>query len=535
MAIEGSLQDVALPDICQLLSMGMKTGCLSLTDRSNFGYIYFAKGRVTHASVLNRPDRLGELLVRNGIISRADLSAAMQAQGHEKGQRLGELLVRRGALTQEQLQRFISLQIEEAVYHLFTWNQGSFHFDPDQAPDPGLFLVNINADALLMEGARRVDEWSLIEKKIPSMDLVFAVVKQPPADVELTKQEQKLLPLIDGHRTVEEIVLECGMVEFEAAKALFGLIQPGFVERAGQRDAASSGPGTDDQDVAQHLSLGVAFYRSGMMEDAIREFQEVLDKEPKHARALFRLGLIAFRSGKLQDAIDYFDRMPESARNTYSVLRNRALALEHLFRYPEALEALDQAEKVRPEDPQIALARGIVKLKAGDVPGAMAALRAYRTAPTLRKPSALYYAYTTLAASMAGEVDYAVAVGREGLTHYATCGPLLVNAGAVLERKGEAEAAEALYARAVQNAPVPAQAHKNLGDQAWGRGDQTAARVHYEKAVKIEPRLGDDIYLRLGNIAFKDQDFDVARLLWRRALELNPQNAVVRANLESLS
>jgi tetratricopeptide (TPR) repeat protein len=535
MAIEGSLQDVALADICQLLAMGMKTGCLSLTDRSNFGYVYFRKGRVIHASVLNRPDRLGELLVRNGIISRADLSAAMESQAHERGFRLGELLVRNGSLTEEQLQRYISLQIEEAVYHLFTWNHGSFHFDPDQAPDEGLFLVNINAETLLMEGARRVDEWGLIQKKIPSMDVVFAVEKTPADDVELTEQQKKLLPLIDGHRTVEELVHESGMVEFEVAKALYALIQPGFVGRAGQRDTVAPGAGADDQDLAQHLSLGVAFYRSGMMEDAVREFQAVLEKEPKHARALFRLGLIAFRQGKLSEALEHFDRMPEGARGSYSVLRNRALALEHLFRYPEAIEALDRAERVRPGDPQLALARGIVKLKSGDVPGAMEALRAYRTSPNLKKPSALYYAYTSLAASLAGEVDYAVAVGREGLTHYPACGPLLVNAGTVLERKGESEAAEALYARAVQAPPVPAQAHKNLGDQAWARGDHVAARVHYEKAVKIEPRLGDDIYLRLGNIAYKDQDLDVARLLWRRAIELNPQNGVVRANLEGLS
>jgi tetratricopeptide (TPR) repeat protein len=535
MAIEGSLQDVALADICQLLAMGMKTGCLSLTDRSNFGYVYFEKGRVIHASVLNRPDRLGELLVRNGVITRADLSNAMEAQAHQKGLRLGELLVKSGTLTQEKLQRYISLQIEEAVYHLFTWNQGSFHFDPDQKPDEGFFQVNISAESLLMEGARRVDEWGLIQKKVPSMDVVFAVEKEPAADVELTKEQKKLLPLIDGHRTVDELVHESGMVEFEVAKALFGLIQPGFVGRAGQRDAVAPGAGAGDQEAAQHLSLGVAFYRSGMMEDAVREFQAVLEKDPKQERALFRLGLIAFRQGKLSEALESFDRMPEKARNSYSVLRNRALALEHLFRYADALETLDRAEKIRAGDPQIALARGIVKLKAGDVPGAMDALRAYRTSPNLKKPSALYYAYTSLAASLAGEMDYAVAVGREGLTQYPACGPLLVNAGAVLERKGEGEAAEALYARAVQTPPVPAQAHKNLGDQAWARGDQVAARVHYEKAVKLEPRLGDDIYLRLGNIAYKDQDLDVARLLWRRALELNPQNGVVRANLESLN
>jgi tetratricopeptide (TPR) repeat protein len=532
MAIEGALQDVALADICQLLSMGMKTGCLSLTDRSNFGYVYFEKGRVIYASVLNRPDRLGELLVRNNVITRAQLSAAMEAQGQEKGLRLGELLVRTGALNEEQLQRYISLQIEEAVYHLFTWNQGSFHFDTDQKPDEGVFLVNISPDALLMEGARRVDEWSLLQKKIPSMDVVFAMEKQPGPEVELTDEQKKLIPLVDGERTVADLVHESGMVEFEVAKALYGLIQPGFAVRAGQRDAgAAAESGTE---AAQQLNLGIAFYRSGMMEDAIREFQAVLEKEPKHPRALFRLGLIAFRTGKLKDALEHFDRMPEDARQSYSVLRNRALALEYLGRLPEALAELDKAEKVRKGDPQVALARGVVKLKMGDVAGSLEALRAYRTSPSVKKPSALYYAYCGLAAALAGELDYAVQVGREGLTNYASCGPLLVNAGAVLERRGEGDAAEALYARAVQTQPVPAQAHKNLGDQAWARGDQQNARVHYEKAVKLEPRLGDDIYMRLGTIAYKEEDMDVARLLWRRALELNPGNDLVRTNLEAL-
>ena len=536
MAIEGALQDVALADICQLLAMGRKTGCLSLTDRSNFGYVYFEDGRVIYSSVLNRPDRLGELLVRNNVIARSDLSAAMEAQAHDKGARLGELLVREGALTEEQLRRYISLQIEEAVYHLFTWSQGSFHFDPGQSPDEGVILVDISAESLLMEGARRVDEWGLIEKKIPSLDLVFEMQKNPEEadqDVELTPEQKRLIPLIDGLRTVEGLAHESGMVEFDVSKALFGLLQAGFVGRAGQRGYMDA-DGDSGDEATQHLNLGVAFYRSGMMEDAVREFEEVLERDPKHPRALFRLGLIALHAGRLTEALEHFDRMSEDARRSYAVLRNRALALEQLNRFPEALEELDGAEEARSGDPALSLARGIVRLKSGDVAGSMDALRAYRTAPSLKKPSALYYAYTGLAAALAGELDYAVQVGREGLMHYPSCGPLLVNAGAVLERRGEAEAAEGLYTRALQTQPAPAQAHKNLGDQAWARGDQEAARVHYEKAVKIEPRLGDDVYLQLGNIAYKDQDTDMARLLWRRALELNPKNDLVRTSLEGV-
>ena len=139
-----------------------------------------------------------------------------------------------------------------------------------------------------------------------------------------------------------------------------------------------------------------------------------------------------------------------------------------------------------------------------------------------------------LAAGIAGRVDYAISVGREGLVHYPGSGPLLVNTGAVLERRGELQAAEALYARALAQSPPPAQAHKALGDQAYDRGNLEQARVHYEKAVKIDSRLGDDLYLRLGTLALADDDVDVARLLWHRALTLNPENAEVQARLEEL-
>lgn len=536
MAIEGALQDVSLADICQLLAMGLKTGCLSITDRSNFGYIYFEKGRVIHASVLNRPDRLGELLVRNHVITRKDLSSAMEKQALEKGKRLGELLVEQEALTEEKLHHYIQMQIEEAVYNLFTWNQGSFHFDTDQMPDEeGVFLVNIPPEALLMEGARRVDEWSQVEKKIPSFDVVFQLDKHPDEaeeDVDLTKDQKKILPFIDGVRTVEGIMNEAGLVEFDTGKALYGLIQAGFVSRSGEKSTVAETGG--DEGLQQHLNLGVAFYRSGMMEDATREFEAALEGDPKQARANFMLGLMDFRAGRLEDALQRFSAMPETHSRSYSVLRNRALTLELLGRYDEAVQVLDLALGSRPGDHDTHLAKGIVYLKAREAAKSLDSLRAYRTSPKLKKPSEIYYAYTVLASAVAGDLDYAVAVGREGMSTYPESGPILVNAGAVLERRGEMDTAEALYKRALAVSPTPPQAHKNLGDQAYARGDTAGARVQYEKAVKLSPRLGDDVYMRLGSIVYKDNDRDVALLLWRRALDLNPHNEAVRSNLEML-
>jgi tetratricopeptide (TPR) repeat protein len=533
MAIEGRLEEVGLADICQLLSMGRKTGCLTVTDRSNFGYVYFHGGRVTFATVLNRPDRLGEVLVRSGVIAREDLTAAMEEQRKAPGHRLGQILLDQQKLTQEQLRQFVSVQIQEAVFHLFGWESGEFHFEPGRRPDADeSLLVSLNAESLLLEGARRVDELSVIEKKIPSTDLIFRASEREgkrKEEIELTPEQQAVLPLLDGMRTVDDVVLDSGIVEFEVMKAIYGLVQAGLARTEGdRRDAPATGP----ESAARTLDLADAFYRAGMLEDAEVHYRAVLETEPTEAHARGRLAVIALRTHRPAEALGHLDAQPESDAGSVPTLRNRALALELLGRNEDALEALAKAEELDPDDRQVTLARGILLLKSGKAADATETFRRYRQASLSEKsPSAMYFAYAILAAAAAGDAPQAIQIGREGLTLYPASCPVLVNLGLVLERAGEVDAAEALYLRAVQRSAPPPQAHKNLGDLAYKRGDGAGARAHYERAVKLNPALGDDTYLKLGELAYKDGDKSEARTLWQKALELNPRNEVVRTNL----
>ena len=175
MAIKGSLKEASLPDVLQLLALGQKTGCLSVTDRTNLGYIYFDSGRICFASVVNRRDRFGDMLIKDGKITRGQLDDAIDQQAKDRYSKVGELLVATGAIGQADLEEYVRIQVEEAVYFLFTWNQGSFRFDADVVPEGEDFRLSINPESLLLEGARRIDEWSLIEKKTPSFDAVFAL------------------------------------------------------------------------------------------------------------------------------------------------------------------------------------------------------------------------------------------------------------------------------------------------------------------------------------------------------------------------
>lgn len=537
MAIDGSLTDVALADICQLLALGRKTGCLTVTNRSNFGYIYFRKGRVIFASVLDHPDRLGDLLVNNEVIGQEDLSKALKEQRNDRSRQLGEILVAQGAVSRDDLEKWVTVQIREAVFHLFTWETGSFHFNPDEAPEEGrAFLVSLNADGLLMEGARRVDEWTQIEKKIHSMDLIFQLVRNPEEEdeVELSPSERRLLPLLDGSRTVDDLVAESGLVEFETGKALYDLLQAGFVQEAGRR--TPEGDETGNSGLHRHMSLGQAFYKAGMLEDAAQEFEAALACEPGEVTARFRLGIIALKSGEPARALEHFEAVPSGRSKGYGIIRNRALALEQLGRFQEALEVLEEAERVNADDPGLALARGIAELKSGDARAARATFQNYRERIGSRRPPPIHYAYAVLAAAASGYSGEAVALGREGLQLHPADAALLVNTGAVLDHRGDHEAAEQYFTRALSaGTELPAQAHKNLGDQAFRRGDTSGARTHYENAVRLAPSLGDDVFLKLGKISLKDADRRMAVLLLKRAIELNPGNEEARACLEELS
>ncbi|TMG80409.1 MAG: DUF4388 domain-containing protein, partial [Betaproteobacteria bacterium] len=140
------------------------------------------------------------MLVKGELITHEQLQAAIDAQGKHRDKRIGDLLIELGSITREELHGHVRTQIEEAVYLLFTWNEGTFNFEADVHPERQDILVAINPESLLLEGARRVDEWSLIEKKIPTFDMVFDADWRKLAATEppLTMEQETVLQHIDG-------------------------------------------------------------------------------------------------------------------------------------------------------------------------------------------------------------------------------------------------------------------------------------------------------------------------------------------------
>ena len=535
MAIKGSLKEASLPDVLQLLSMGKKTGCLAVTHRNNFGYVYFDRGLISYASIVNRRDRIGDILLKSGTITQAQLDAAISAQSRHRDKRIGELLVAQGAVTRDALHAQIRTQIEEAVYYLFTWTQGTFNFEAEVHPEEQDLLVAINPESLLLEGARRVDEWSLIEKKISSLDLVFDMDrgKLAAAGVTLPKDQQVVMELLDGQRDIIGIIEESGLGEFEVGKAIYGLVTAGFAQRIGKTKAVEAV--VSDARVDEHRNLGIAFYKTGMLDEAMREFRRVSELRAHDAESRFYIGLSLMRQNNWSEAVTTFGESVAHPGARPAAYHNLAYALERLGRFEEAKVALDTAiKRGGAKDPRIQTSLGVVALRAGKIDEADTALNAARELFGTRTPTAPWYHYAALTAALTGDLERAHKLLTEGINHHPHAAPLHNNLAAVEERRGYHPEAMNAAERGVQEDTGIPQLHKNLGDFHYRAARYDDALEFYQRALKINPSLGDDIYLKLGNIRFKRQERDEAVKCWEQALVLDPGNAIVRTNLEAV-
>ena len=535
MAIKGSLREASLPDVLQLLAMGKKTGCLSIAHKQSFGYIYFDKGRICYASIVNRRDRLGDILVKNGHITQGQLDDAIQSQGTQRSARLGDLLVAQGAITVELLHEQVRVQIEEAVYFLFTWAEGAFNFEPDVAPDEQDVVVSINPESLLLEGARRVDEWSLIEKKVSSFDLIFErdQAKIAESEVELEAEQRRVLDLIDGRRDVTQIVEDSGLGEFDVGKALYGLSTAGFIHRVGKSKKAE--PQVSDARVDEHRNLGIAFYKAGMLEEATRELRRVAELREQDMTARFFIGLVLLKQSRWADALRAFQEAASMPAARPAVFHNLAYAFEREGRYEDARAALEEASRRGgAKDPRVQTSIGIVQLRAGEHAAADATFQEARALFGSRPPLASWFHYAAIAAALVGDLDRAHSTLAEGLAAHPRSAALHNALGVLLERRADPAAALAALEQGVAEEPGLPQLHKNLGDLHYRAARYDDAFEAYQRAVKANADLGDDVWLKLGNIRFRRQEREEAIRCWERALALDPSNAIVRTNLDAV-
>jgi tetratricopeptide (TPR) repeat protein len=533
MAIKGSLREASLPDVVQLLFLGRRTGCLSVANERNFGSIWFDDGWITFAGMVSRPDRLGERLLAAGRIRPEQLAQAIAVQQAVPGQRLGAVLRQLGFLTPEDVEGEVRRQVEETIYTLFTWTSGTFSFEAGVRPEEPDASLRLNPDGLLLEGARRVDEWSVIAKKIPSLDAVFALEGEgrgaEDAHEALVETERRLLPLLDGTRTARDLMDATGLTDFEVCRILYGLLSAGRLRRVAT--APPTAPRESGSRLDEHRNLGIAFYRTGMLTEADREFRQVAALRPENGEGPFHLGLIALRVARWEEAITQLKVAAERSGPRPAILHNLALAFEALGRLDEADAALGEAIQRDKDDARLWTGWGLLALRRNSAASALERFARARSLLGNAVPPARWYWGCGWAQALSESWPDALGTVREGVDHFPDHPVLRTSLGVLLEASGEVGEAEAHLRHALGEDPTIPQISKNLGDLLYRAGRWDEAEEAYQRAAKLAPALGDDLYFKLGNLACRRADMMGARQYWEEAVRLNPEHALARANL----
>ena len=223
MAFQGSLKELPLPDIIQLVSVSGKTGKFTLTRDADRGYIFFKNGQMVHASV-------------------GDLTG------------------------------------EEAIYSLAIWNHGDFQFEPGQEPERQT-ITKSNTN-LLMEAARRLDEWRVLSKKIPSVEYVPELLTRENRHEQITlnPQEWVILTRIDGRRSIVDIGRVLNISSFDVAKILYGMVTSELVALKKKSDRVADQENSDLIDLAARIrAIAEEFIGDSARKTIEKHFLQALD------------------------------------------------------------------------------------------------------------------------------------------------------------------------------------------------------------------------------------------------------------------
>jgi hypothetical protein len=287
--------------------------------RDNSGRVLFKNGRVVGANIRSNPHRIGDLLVKKGRAQEADINRALAAQRDAGGQRrLGDFLVDFGVITAKELEREVKEQIETVIFELLSWREGFFRFEDGGTPEHEGSIASISTESLLMEGARRIDEWSRIADRVPSLACVpvLAPVSDEGAPkMDLLPGEWEVLAMIDGDKDLRQIAEALVRSDFDVARIVYGLVSTGVVElkvpgRASRRTQATriatptfgarvvpAEPAPDAVPTSEQLddmARGLEAVRTGDFDNAVKAWAQFLQTHPYHERsAQIRAGLDA--------------------------------------------------------------------------------------------------------------------------------------------------------------------------------------------------------------------------------------------------
>jgi len=227
----GRLADHEFADVISEVHTRLWSGLLTLNHMGIEKSMRVQEGRIVFASSSSRDDRLGELLLRKARITLHQYVAAGRALA--KGKRLGTVLVEQGALDARELVKAVVEQTQEIIYSAFQWTEGLYHLtESGQAAES--IMLRLSTPDVILEGIRRVEAWSRIEKGVGGMETRYARAdgyERTLDQMTLSLEKLSLLTGLDDEQDLGTICRQSTLSHFEVCRTLWAYRVIGVVRR----------------------------------------------------------------------------------------------------------------------------------------------------------------------------------------------------------------------------------------------------------------------------------------------------------------
>jgi tetratricopeptide (TPR) repeat protein len=308
--------------------------------------VHFSRGEIVFAVRRRSTRRIGQLLIRAGRLTQRELDRALELQRADPSRRLAEILLEMGSIGEKELERQLRFQMEETVYELMGWEDGWFRFEERSEIAAQRLLARVRVESLLMEGARRIDEWTRLESKVPGPESVPYLTmpsEREGSTLDLRTEEWEVLAEIDNERDVRQLAADLGRSAFDVARTIFGLVSMGVVKtrerhsplpelglkqemeralallRNGRVDDAqrlvAALEAAYPEDVALALLAGRTLLQQKRIRAATEAFARAVSLDPTSPEAHFQLGMAALQTGELARARDAWSAYVELTPN----------------------------------------------------------------------------------------------------------------------------------------------------------------------------------------------------------------------------
>ncbi len=230
----GQHKIIDIADIFQSLGNKRWTGTLQVISHGRNVHLFFREGVIQQSKADASKVVLGRALFKLGKLDEADLNLALN-DFETAGKKIGQACVELGLVKPDDIKEALAFQAREGVLDLFTWEDVDARFHPGEPPLPAVFSpedleirLNLSPMGLLMEAARRADEWEVVKQSLATLDEVLTATQPDGAP---GSGERRLMALVDGYRTANEIADAAPFANFEALKQLADLVKAGKLRK----------------------------------------------------------------------------------------------------------------------------------------------------------------------------------------------------------------------------------------------------------------------------------------------------------------